>query len=96
MVSATDLAERADELAGLRTQDSGLGFSLPDAFGRFGQFGGQYAPETLMPALEELNSDVTRARSGYAQARYDYYLAQAGLARAVGRLPQIGGPNATP
>jgi outer membrane protein len=42
----------------------------------------------------DAESDVTRARSGYAQARYDYYLAQAGLARAVGRLPQIGGPNA--
>jgi hypothetical protein len=23
----------------------------PDAHGRFGRFGGQYAPETLMPAL---------------------------------------------
>lgn len=27
---------------------------FPDARGRFGRFGGQYAPETLMPALEEL------------------------------------------
>jgi tryptophan synthase beta chain len=26
----------------------------PDATGRFGEFGGRYAPETLMPALEEL------------------------------------------
>jgi tryptophan synthase beta chain len=26
----------------------------PDPAGRFGQFGGRYAPETLMPALEEL------------------------------------------
>lgn len=26
----------------------------PDALGRFGQFGGQYVPETLMPALAEL------------------------------------------
>ncbi|MPZ53944.1 MAG: tryptophan synthase subunit beta [Acidimicrobiia bacterium] len=26
----------------------------PDEFGRFGEFGGQYAPETLMPALKEL------------------------------------------
>jgi tryptophan synthase beta chain len=26
----------------------------PDARGRFGEFGGQFAPETLMPALEEL------------------------------------------
>jgi len=28
--------------------------AYPDARGRFGRFGGQYAPETLMPALEEL------------------------------------------
>ena len=29
-------------------------YDLPDARGRFGRFGGRYAPETLMPALEEL------------------------------------------
>jgi tryptophan synthase beta chain len=28
--------------------------SLPDAHGRFGEFGGIYAPETLMPAVREL------------------------------------------
>ena len=28
--------------------------AVPDARGRFGRFGGQYAPETLMPALDEL------------------------------------------
>ncbi|HBY45106.1 MAG TPA: tryptophan synthase subunit beta, partial [Chloroflexi bacterium] len=28
--------------------------SLPDRFGRFGEFGGTYAPETLMPAIHEL------------------------------------------
>jgi outer membrane protein len=37
--------------------------------------------------LLDAETDVSRARSGYAQARYDYYLAQAALARAVGRLP---------
>jgi outer membrane protein len=35
----------------------------------------------------DAETDVSRARSGYAQARYDYYLAQAALARAVGRFP---------
>jgi outer membrane protein len=35
----------------------------------------------------DAETDVTRARSGYAQARYDYYLSQAGLARALGQLP---------
>ena len=34
----------------------------PDAHGRFGQFGGQYAPETLMPALEELETAYAAAR----------------------------------
>lgn len=28
--------------------------SLPDQFGRFGEFGGAYAPETLMPAIHQL------------------------------------------
>jgi tryptophan synthase beta chain len=30
--------------------------SLPDEHGRFGAFGGKFAPETLMPALEELEA----------------------------------------
>ncbi|MFL5734084.1 MAG: tryptophan synthase subunit beta [Chloroflexia bacterium] len=30
------------------------GHTLPDARGHFGEFGGKYAPEVLMPALEEL------------------------------------------
>jgi tryptophan synthase beta chain len=30
--------------------------SRPDALGRFGRFGGKYVPETLMPALSELES----------------------------------------
>lgn len=36
----------------------------------------------------DAQTDVSRTRSGYAQARYEYYLAQAGVARAVGRLPE--------
>jgi tryptophan synthase beta chain len=31
-----------------------LSAQVPDALGRFGQFGGKYVPETLMPALSEL------------------------------------------
>lgn len=44
----------------------------------------------------DTETEVSRARSGYAQARYEYYLAQAGLARAVGQLPtaKFGGANA--
>lgn len=29
---------------------------IPDNFGRFGQYGGKYVPETLMPALSELET----------------------------------------
>ncbi|MEB3224867.1 MAG: tryptophan synthase subunit beta [Synechococcus sp.] len=38
--------------------------NVPDAFGRFGQYGGKYVPETLMPALAELEA-------AYAQYRND-------------------------
>jgi len=33
---------------------------LPDARGRFGPFGGRYAPETLIPALERLEAGMRR------------------------------------
>jgi tryptophan synthase beta chain len=36
----------------------------PDSFGRFGRFGGKYVPETLMPALAELET-------AYYQYRYE-------------------------
>jgi tryptophan synthase beta chain len=34
----------------------------PDALGRFGQFGGKYVPETLMPALAELETAFEQYR----------------------------------
>jgi tryptophan synthase beta chain len=37
--------------------------SLPDAHGRFGAYGGQYVPETLMAALAELEAAYRAARS---------------------------------
>ncbi len=36
---------------------------LPDAWGRFGPYGGKYAPEVLMPALEELESFYAQIRN---------------------------------
>ena len=36
--------------------------TLPDARGRFGRFGGQFVPETLMSALEELEEAYREAR----------------------------------
>ena len=35
--------------------------TLPDARGRFGEFGGKYVPETLMPALAELETAFNEA-----------------------------------
>jgi len=37
-----------------------LGGKLPDEHGRFGPFGGRYAPETLVPALERLEAGVKK------------------------------------
>ncbi|MGD1903034.1 MAG: tryptophan synthase subunit beta [Geitlerinemataceae cyanobacterium] len=39
-----------------RTDAPAYNPNVPDAFGRFGQFGGKYVPETLMPALSELEA----------------------------------------
>jgi len=37
-----------------------LGGKLPDEHGRYGPFGGRYAPETLIPALERLEEGVRK------------------------------------
>jgi tryptophan synthase beta chain len=37
-------------------------YPLPNARGRFGRFGGRYVPETLIPALEELNAAYAAAK----------------------------------
>lgn len=37
--------------------------SRPDALGRFGRFGGKYVPETLMPALSELEAAYHQYRN---------------------------------
>ncbi len=38
-------------------------YSMPDASGHFGTFGGKYAPETLMPALTELEEAYAAAKA---------------------------------
>ena len=51
----------------------GAAAQWPDAQGRFGRFGGKYAPETLMPALDELESAWREARSDPSfQAEIDW------------------------
>ena len=50
--------------------------SMPDARGRFGRFGGKYAPETLMPALDELEAAYLEARSDLSFHEELYRLAK--------------------
>jgi tryptophan synthase beta chain len=48
---------------------------LPDPRGRFGEYGGRFVPETLMPALEELTERYLAAREEPAfQEELAYYL----------------------
>src|SRR5712691_2730359 len=49
--------------------------ALPDARGRFGEFGGRYVPEVLMPAFEELTAayDAVREDPDF-QRELEYYL----------------------
>ncbi len=35
---------------------------LPDALGRFGEFGGRFVPETIIPALDELAAEYEKAK----------------------------------
>jgi len=49
--------------------------SIPDQRGRFGQYGGRYVPETLMPALLELEQAYFKAKKDQRfQAEFDSYL----------------------
>jgi tryptophan synthase beta chain len=48
---------------------------FPDAQGHFGQFGGRFVPETLIPALDELSAEYARAQADPAfKDELDYYL----------------------
>lgn len=54
-----------------------MDIQLPDSNGYFGDFGGKYIPETLMPALEELEAGYARYKDDPDFHReLDYYLAQ--------------------
>src|SRR5512136_1124334 len=50
---------------------------LPDKYGHFGKFGGRYVPETLMPALLELEKAYAHYRNDAEfKEEYSYYLRQ--------------------
>lgn len=47
----------------------------PDSHGRFGDYGGRFVPETLMPALEQLETEFDRAWADPAfRAEFERYL----------------------
>jgi tryptophan synthase beta chain len=51
--------------------------TLPDAQGRFGQYGGRYVPETLMYPLQQLEEEYFRAQEDPEfQSELTYYLRQ--------------------
>ena len=56
--SATDQRRNNSPTGGA---NNGVMSQLPDANGRFGSFGGRYVPETLVPALEELDGVYAQA-----------------------------------
>ena len=49
--------------------------SVPNKQGRFGAYGGRYVPETLMPALLELEQEYSRVKKDRRfQSELAYYL----------------------
>ena len=56
--------------------EAGMAHQVPDAFGRFGAFGGRFVPETLMDALNQMAEAYDEARRDPAfLARLDGLLA---------------------
>ena len=56
-------------------EPQGIIKKLPDATGHFGQFGGRYVPETLMPALLELEEAYLKLKDNHDfQQEFQYYL----------------------
>lgn len=50
---------------------------IPDGRGRYGQFGGQYVPETIMSALHRLEADYSRLTNDPEfDAQLSYYLSE--------------------
>jgi tryptophan synthase beta chain len=72
-------------------------FPLPDARGRFGAYGGRYVPETLIPALDELERAYAEARADPAFRREledylrDYVGRPSRLYRAESLTSALGG-----
>jgi tryptophan synthase beta chain len=66
--------------------------ALPDSHGRFGPYGGRYVPETLMPALLELEKEYASAKKDkHFQKELSYYLTQyVGRPTSLYRAERLG------
>ena len=62
-VAALRVAATAAPEAPASTPAQATGTLRPDAAGRFGKFGGKYVPETLIPALAELEAEYAKAQA---------------------------------
>ncbi len=50
-------------------------YPLPNARGRYGEYGGRYVPETLIPALDELTTAYKEAQNDPAfRQLFEHYL----------------------
>lgn len=59
----------------LRQDEERKAYAWPDARGHFGPYGGKFVPETLMPALTELEAAYQQAKDDPSfQVELDYYL----------------------
>ena len=73
--------------------------TLPDKLGRFGQFGGMYAPETLMPAIRELEAayfeakDDPEFRAEFDRLEAEYVGRPTPLTHCANLTAQWGGPK---
>lgn len=67
MVAAKKKKLKAKSKAGVKSKrPASLRLETPDKLGRFGSFGGCFAPETLMPAISELTQAYMKVREDKA------------------------------
>src|SRR5690554_878927 len=74
-----------------------MSFPLPDVRGRFGPYGGRYVPETLIPALDELENAYRQAQtddafmSEYRRVLKEYVGRPSRLYLAANLSQELGG-----